>query len=447
MEPTSTPAPSSILTSRDPSTEDGLDLAEADRLIQDRLPELAERFLTALVRSSGNSLEVLKDAVGTGAPRAALERWISELLSAASRETPAEEPMAFGRLLGDLPVPLSALLAGSASLREGILSSLEGGLQPDRFNAVSRGVSRRFDRDLPLLLDGFHERSLLRARESEPRKPRALVSAPGGARIAGLGRKQGEAPTPAPKVAREAGLAEQKATVGALSAGLAHAVRNPLNSALLQIEVLDRFTRRSLPAAVAGQIASRAELATQELRRLDRLLTEYLAFAEPRVLDLRPGDVRSVLAAVVEQLREQAARRRIRITAELPGVPLVIEHDTRGLGDIAGNLLRNALEAVGEGGAIRLVAGSRGDGAFVQVRDDGPGIPRAFIGRIFEPFFTTKMDGTGLGLAIVYSLVRQHGGTIQVQNDQVRGTSFDVWLPRSHPVGGPDPPTPFSPAS
>ncbi len=223
---------------------------------------------------------------------------------------------------------------------------------------------------------------------------------------------------------QRADQSDRIAALQTLSAGLAHEVRNPLNSARLQLELLARRLRR---AGADPTLIEPVEQVNHELERLTRLLNEFLAFARPSELVLADHDIPAIARAVVAAQTAFAATRGAAL--EVVGVDaLVARVDVQKLGQIVQNLVRNALEAVAPGGRV-AVAVTEDDGrAHLIVDDDGPGIPEAIQHRIFEPFFTTKDAGTGLGLSIVHGMVAALGGTIAVASSP-RGTRFDVALP------------------
>src|SRR6185295_2411826 len=194
-----------------------------------------------------------------------------------------------------------------------------------------------------------------------------------------------------------------------MSAGLAHEVRNPLNAAMLQLELLERRLHRS---ASDRKLIEPTELAQKEIERLTRLLNEFLSFARPPELHTQEHDVVAVVRQVLEP--ERAANEPRGVTLELDAEPaqVLAEVDVAKLHQVVVNLVRNACEAVAGGGKIRV--GIRVDDARCQIRvaDDGPGIPDEVRPRIYEPFFSTKEGGTGLGMSIVHSLVSLHGGSI-----------------------------------
>jgi signal transduction histidine kinase len=227
-------------------------------------------------------------------------------------------------------------------------------------------------------------------------------------------------------LARESSAQSDRiAAIQTLSAGLAHEVRNPLNSASLQLELLERRLRR---AAADPRLIAPVEQMTRELERLTRMLNEFLAFARPSRLVLADHDVVAILRDVVTAQQPFAAAHNAAI--QIAGVDsLRARVDADKLRQIALNLVRNALEAVPAGG--RVVVTILGDDRHVHlaVEDDGPGIPEAIQHRIYEPFFTTKEGGTGLGLSIVHGMVAAHSGTITFDSSP-RGTRFHVSVPR-----------------
>lgn len=215
------------------------------------------------------------------------------------------------------------------------------------------------------------------------------------------------------------------AAIQTLSAGLAHEVRNPLNSASLQLELLERRLRR---AAADARLIEPAEQVSREIERLTRMLNEFLAFARPARLVLADHDVVAIVRDVVAAQQPFAAEHGIAI--HVAGVEsLRARVDADKLRQIALNLVRNALEAVAAGG--RVVVTIHGDDLHVHlaVEDDGRGISEAIRQRIYEPFFTTKDGGTGLGLSIVHGMVAAHSGTVTFDSS-AHGTRFHVSLPR-----------------
>jgi signal transduction histidine kinase len=228
------------------------------------------------------------------------------------------------------------------------------------------------------------------------------------------------------EVARErSAQSERIAAMQTLSTGLAHEVRNPLNSAILQLELLERRLRRAAPDP---KLIEPVEQATHEIERLSRMLNDFLAFARPSKLMLTDHDVSGIMRDVVAAQQLFAATRQAGL--QLAGVDsLRARIDAEKLRMISQNLVRNALEAVASGGHVVVTLDGDDEQVRLAVEDDGPGIPAAIQARIYEPFFTTKETGTGLGLSIVHGIVAAHDGTITFESSP-QGTRFEVLLPR-----------------
>jgi two-component system, NtrC family, sensor histidine kinase HydH len=235
---------------------------------------------------------------------------------------------------------------------------------------------------------------------------------------------------------RRARIAEKLAAVGTLSAGLAHEIRNPLNAASLQLQLLERRVRRL--EADDPKLIEPIEMVQRELARLSHLVEDFLRFARPADLYLRRFDANAMIRQVVELQSPEAERAGIELRAELPDEHLHFSGDREKLQQVLLNVIRNAMEAIescddpedrsGPRGHIVVSLGWAEDGMLLlRIADDGPGIPDEILLRIFEPFFSTKPMGTGLGMAICHSLIHQHGGAIEVRCEG--GTQVDILLP------------------
>lgn len=211
-----------------------------------------------------------------------------------------------------------------------------------------------------------------------------------------------------------------------LTAGLAHEVRNPLNSAKLQLELLERRLRRGTDDA---RLIEPGELAQKEIERLTQLLNEFLAFARPPEIHTADHDVASIVRQVAELERISAERRGAELALVACPQQLIAQVDAPKIHQVVLNLVRNAIEAVSAGGHVTLELEGEEDRFHIRVQDDGTGIPDDVRPRIYEPFFSTKEGGTGLGMSIVHSLVTLHGGTIDLDTSP-RGTRFDISIPR-----------------
>jgi signal transduction histidine kinase len=225
---------------------------------------------------------------------------------------------------------------------------------------------------------------------------------------------------------RRALRAERLAAVGTLAAGLAHEVRNPLNSALLQLQVLERRMDRG--ETNPDSLRPVTGLVRDEIRRLEVLVNDFLSFVHPRPLELQPTALADLCGEVAAFYGPEAAAAGVEIRTELAPTLPPVQADPQRLRQVLANLARNAVEAMAGGGVLTLRTRAVPAHVVIDVEDTGPGFPDETP--IFDAFFTTKPKGTGLGLAIVHRIVSDHGGTVQVRSRPGQ-TCFTVSLPVS----------------
>lgn len=224
-------------------------------------------------------------------------------------------------------------------------------------------------------------------------------------------------------IERRVRAAEQLAVVGELTAGLAHEIRNPLNSALLELKVLTRRLARSQEPTLTSSV----DVVRGELERLERLLADFLWFARPAGRHAMPGSLASPTEAVARLVATEASERGITVSVDLAPDLAQVAFDEDRIRQVLFNLVRNAIEALQGGGAIVLRVRNRGGSVELEVEDDGPGIP-GDPQRVFHPFHTTKPTGTGLGLTIARRIAVDHGGELRLESAPGR-TVFTLSLP------------------
>jgi two-component system sensor histidine kinase PilS (NtrC family) len=221
--------------------------------------------------------------------------------------------------------------------------------------------------------------------------------------------------------------AERLASIGRLAAGIAHEIRNPLASISGSMEML-----KTTPGADADS-RQLMDIAVREVDRLNRLITDLLDYARPHSEERRRLDLGEQVAEIVRAF-EQERREKIRVKAALPN-NIVVEAATGQLRQVLWNLIRNAADAMPQGGEIAIELSTDAKRAALTIRDQGAGIPRDRLERIFEPFYSTKTGGTGLGLATVARIVADHGGAIDVASEPEQGATFTVRLPLAPEIG------------
>jgi len=222
-------------------------------------------------------------------------------------------------------------------------------------------------------------------------------------------------------------LLDQKLRVPqALASGLAHEIRNPLNSIGLNLTLLER-RMRSIEGAEG--FSPLIEVMRQEVRRIGSLTTEIMDFAKP--IELQLGWVNApMLLETLRALHEPTMNAsNIELTLEQSGDPEIWCDRDRIL-QVLTNLLNNAAEAIEEGGHISISIHNEQAHTTIEVADDGKGMDPSLKHRVFELFFTDKITGTGLGLPIVGKIVDAHGGSVDLNTRPGRGTQFIIFLPR-----------------
>ena len=210
---------------------------------------------------------------------------------------------------------------------------------------------------------------------------------------------------------------EKLAGIGRLAAGVAHEINNPLGVILGYTKLLKNRAQ--------GEQAEDLGIIEEEALRCQHIVESLLDLARPHPFVDQRVDLRKLCDDVVQRLREAGPLAGVEVTVSGDGQ---VNGSAERLHQVASNLVRNAAEAAGKGGHVR-VALTGGPGAVqLAVSDDGPGIPAEARSRLFEPFFTTKASGTGLGLAVSQAIAHAHGGRIEAANGASGGAVFTLWL-------------------
>jgi PAS domain S-box-containing protein len=229
---------------------------------------------------------------------------------------------------------------------------------------------------------------------------------------------------------KRAADAEALSAMGTLALNLAHEIRNPLNAAVLQLHLLGRHVDK-LPVEDDARraLTDRARIVGGEIGRLNRLLTEFLELARPRGAVRELVHFGKLVEDVLDLEQGSAADRGVKIERELAR-ECVLLGDPEKLKQVVLNLVVNAIEAMKEGGALRVAVSCEDAGVRLVVQDSGTGIAPSALAQVFDPFFTTKEAGTGLGLSIVRKIVDQHAGEVRIESEPGAGTRVVVTLPR-----------------
>ncbi len=233
---------------------------------------------------------------------------------------------------------------------------------------------------------------------------------------------------------------ETLAAAGRMALGLAHEIRNPLGAIRGAVQLLSR-------ELAEPRLQEYTTVLLTEVDRVNRIIEMLLDLARPAPIRAVPLNLHQLLERVALLAEEGARERRITLVRRYdPSLPPIMGDEDR-LVQVFHNLVRNAIEAMSEGGQITLLTRVSLDPLFgkvdlgsgqrtmveAQVIDEGPGIPPEVRARMFDPFFTTKERGLGLGLAICHQILEQHRGALQVDSAAGRGTTFTCFLPIARP--------------
>jgi len=223
--------------------------------------------------------------------------------------------------------------------------------------------------------------------------------------------------------------ADRLATIGELAAGAAHEIRNPLTSIKSSLQYLESRCREENEKKLLA-------VALQETDRIDEILAALLSFSRPSEIHKEPCDIVALLEEGVALVSIQARAKGVEVRTSVPPGPVMVNADRSQLKQVFLNVFLNGIQAMGGGGALTvedLVLENRR--TLVRVSDTGPGISEEALEKVFDPFFTTKKGGTGLGLSICYTIVKAHGGEIELRSRVGQGTTVLITLPAS-PEGG-----------
>lgn len=218
-------------------------------------------------------------------------------------------------------------------------------------------------------------------------------------------------------------VSERLAALGRVTAGVAHEVKNPLNSMRLWLEVL----KGNMPAESEPQEA--VKMLDSEIDRLDRAVKTFLSFTKPVELKLEENDLRQLLEDVLDAARPAVTQAGLDLRVDLPAEFPPVLVDRQLIHQAVLNLVLNACDFTPAGGRISVELRRNGDFAEIMVEDSGRGIAREDQKKIFQLFFTTRPGGTGVGLANTFRFVQLHNGQIEFSSELGRGTTFRIELP------------------
>lgn len=235
------------------------------------------------------------------------------------------------------------------------------------------------------------------------------------------------------RIEDEIELSRRLAAIGRLTSGVAHEVKNPINAIVVHLEVLRQKLKEIEP-----DTRRHLDVIGSEIHRLDRVVQTLVDFTRPVELRLSEMDLRRLVEDVVLLASPAAAQHRVSIDRE-GGEPLPVRIDSDLVKQAILNIVLNGVQAMSEGGNLRMATRREGDGALLTVHDQGPGIPEDIRDKVFNLYFTTKKGGSGIGLAMAYRVVQLHHGSVEFTSVPGQGTTFYLRFPLSEITGVSEP--------
>ena len=225
--------------------------------------------------------------------------------------------------------------------------------------------------------------------------------------------------------------AERLAAVGTMAAQVAHEVRNPLGSITLNLDLV--FKEIDMLSGGNGHLPDEGRTLVkdmrEEVRRIQRVIEDYLQFARLPTVQRQPVDLNGFLGQKLAFLCSELERAKVKLRTHFDPALTTINADAEQLWQTVLNLVRNSCEAMPDGGELTVGTWREGNHALLRVSDSGKGMTEEQLKRVFEPFFTTKKEGTGLGLTLVQQIATEHGGHIECESTSGKGSTFTIFLP------------------
>ncbi len=211
--------------------------------------------------------------------------------------------------------------------------------------------------------------------------------------------------------------------INRLTGGVAHEIKNPLNSIAIRLELLRNHLRE------APEAEEEINIISQEITRLDRVVRTFLDFTRPVELAAADLDLRTIVQEVLTLIEPEASKHQVTLEFNSPSAPVRVRGDADLLKQALMNICRNALDVMPGGGRLSVGLLRAGIEAVISVADTGPGIPAQQRDKIFQLYYSTKKKGSGIGLAMTFRAVQLHGGSIEVESEPGQGALFRLRLP------------------
>ena len=226
------------------------------------------------------------------------------------------------------------------------------------------------------------------------------------------------------RIENEIELSRRLAAIGRLTSGVAHEVKNPINAIVVHLEILKNKLQEVAPDA-----RRHMDIIENEIRRLDRVVQTLVDFTRPVELKLSHADLCKLAEEVALLAGPDAANKNVRVEYAplVETLPVYVDADLMKQAIL--NIVINGVQAMAQGGTLRIIARTSESAAVLEISDQGPGIPKEIQDKIFNLYFTTKKAGSGIGLAMTYRVLQLHNGALEFETEAGKGTTFRLQVP------------------
>ena len=223
---------------------------------------------------------------------------------------------------------------------------------------------------------------------------------------------------------------EKTSSIVMLAAGVAHELGNPLNSLNIHLQLMDRLSTKK-----AGETSEKFEksldICRDEVKRLDRIISNFLEAIRPSKPNFKPVDLLAVLEQVLGLLELEFEEKGVQVEIEVSEKAPSVHADPDQIKQVFFNVIKNAVDAMGKNPRLKVFLRSDEEYVYLQFADSGKGISKEDLSKVFQPYFTTKEEGHGLGMMIVHRIMRAHGGQVGIESKTGTGTVITLQFPHA----------------
>ncbi|MBH54734.1 MAG: PAS domain-containing sensor histidine kinase [Opitutaceae bacterium] len=225
---------------------------------------------------------------------------------------------------------------------------------------------------------------------------------------------------------------EKASSIFLLAAGVAHELGNPLNSLTIHLQLMQRLLDQVEDKEIREKFARSLSICAGEVERQDGIITHFLEAIRPSPPDFQDMDLIEVLESVLQVQGQELSNSKVTVEMEVGDEAPIIAGDMNQMKQLFFNVIKNAHEAMQEGGTLHIETRSDDDHFYVIIADTGAGIEAEDLSHVFQPYYSTKSSGSGLGLMIVNRILRDHGGQVGIDSKPSIGTVISLKFPKKH---------------